>query len=297
MHRIAPDKQDLVKRTPIILTDRDKDILTAVFTLGFLTTELIELAFFPKSTEDRHTPSSRAYERLRQLWSWRFIERIEIPTPRSLGGRRPYLYALGPQGVPIVAEHLQQGVGLVQRRRVERLRTTFLDHELTIATFWAHLVALLRPSQAMLERWIPEREIRARKLRAYDSRTQRLIPVLPDAVFLVRYPDDYVQACYLEVDMGTLTLRRFQQKLRAFETEAGRWLGADRAPSDFEVLVLTRSRQRLNHLWRTTREAVDGNRWRNYLFATLDLLYPQRFGGEHWVSAANQFESLLYDDA
>ena len=297
MLRLAPGKQDLVKRTPIVLTDRDRDILSALFTQGFLTTELVELVFFSDSAEGRHSPSSRAYERLRQLWSWRLVERIEIPTLRSLGGRRPFLYTLGPRGVPVVAEQLQQGVGLVQRRRVDRLRTTFLDHELTVASFWAHLVALLHSSKAMLQCWIPEREIRARKVRVYDRRTQRLIPVLPDAVFLVRYPDNFVQTCYLEVDMGTLTVGRYQQKLRAFEDEEGRWLGADRTAVDFEVCVLTRSRQRLNQLWRATRETVDGNRWSWYSFATLDLLQPQRFRDTSWVSAENEFVSLLHNQA
>jgi hypothetical protein len=66
---------------------------------------------------------------------------------------------------------------------------------------------------------------------------------------------------------------------------------------DFEVCVLTRSRQRLNQLWRATRETVDGNRWSWYSFATLDLLQPQRFRDTSWVSAENEFVSLLHNQA
>jgi len=192
---------------------------------------------------------------------------------------------------------VQQSIELVHRRRVDRLRTTFLDHELTIATFWAHLVALLRTTQAQLQRWIPERDIRSRKIRVYDYRAQRWIPVLPDAVFLVHYPDGFLQTCYLEVDTGTLPLRRFQQKLRAFESEEGPWLRSDRTPEDFEVLVLTRSRPRLNQLRRVTHEVVEANRLSSYLFATSDLLDIKEFGEDRWITTGGQWTPLLYDGA
>jgi hypothetical protein len=62
-------------------------------------------------------------------------------------------------------------------------------------------------------------------------------------------------------------------------------------------MLLTRSRRRLTQLWRATRETVDGNRWPWYSFATLDVLDPERFGKPHWVTAANEFERLLHEDA
>ncbi len=70
MVRRPPTKTELAKRTPIALTDRDKHILTAIYTHGFLTTQLIELAFFPEPPAGRSSPCSRAYERLQQLWRW-----------------------------------------------------------------------------------------------------------------------------------------------------------------------------------------------------------------------------------
>jgi hypothetical protein len=73
-----------------------------VYLHGFLTTDLIELAFFPPRRGSRSWASSKAYERLRELWLWGYLERIELPVARVLGGRRPFLYALGHQAVPIV---------------------------------------------------------------------------------------------------------------------------------------------------------------------------------------------------
>ncbi len=69
--RQQPTKAELATRSPIVLTVRDHAILTAVYTHGCLTVDLIELAFFPSaSTTGRRSPSSRVHDRLRQLWLW-----------------------------------------------------------------------------------------------------------------------------------------------------------------------------------------------------------------------------------
>jgi hypothetical protein len=297
MLRQSRTKAELAKRTLMVLTDRDKDILTAIYLHGFLTTELIELAFFPEPSHGRRSPCSRAYDRLQQLWRWNFAERVEQPVARSVGGRRPYLYALGRAGEPVVAQRLGQSVTRVQRRRLDRLSSVFVDHDLRIAAFWANLVALLHSTRARLGRWLPERELRARKIRVYDPWTGWWLPVLPDAAFEVVYPDGSVQACLLEVDQGTLTLKRFRRKLRAFELDLAQGLGAVLPVSSFEVLGLTHSQGRLQQLWRVARDEVPSERWGAYSFGTSDLLEPGRFREACWVTAENDLVPLLYDDA
>src|SRR5947208_2902666 len=47
MRRRVPSPAELAHQPPIELTARDRRILGAVYTHGFLTTELIELAYFP----------------------------------------------------------------------------------------------------------------------------------------------------------------------------------------------------------------------------------------------------------
>ncbi|MDA8188276.1 MAG: replication-relaxation family protein [Dehalococcoidales bacterium] len=282
MVRRSPTKTELAKRTPIVLTDRDKNILTAIYTHGFLTTELIGLAFFPDPPEGRSSPCSRVYERLQQLWKWSFVERVEPPIPRSTGGRRPYLYALGRRGESVVAQQLGQSAAPVHMRRVDRLDSLFLDHELRIAAFWANLVALLRSSRARLGRWLPERELRARKVRVQDPHTGWWLQVLPDAAFEVVYPDGFVQGCLLEVDMGTLTLARIRRKLRAFELYLAQGLAAKHWEDDFEVFVLTHSRPRLQQLWRATQGEIPRERWDSYSFATFDALDSRKFQSARW---------------
>src|ERR1700682_3944511 len=75
--RRLPTPDEISTRSPIVLTDRDRQLLVAVHQHGFLTTDLVELAFFPPSTGSRSSASSKAYERLRDLWLWAYLERVE----------------------------------------------------------------------------------------------------------------------------------------------------------------------------------------------------------------------------
>src|SRR5207302_5985089 len=119
-------------------------LLQAVHQLGFLTAELVQLAFFPPPSGSRSSASSKAYERLRDLWLWGYLERVELPVARVLGGRRPLLYALGRQAVPLVEQRMGTATLPVQPRRLDRLDHVFVDHDLKAAGLWASLTAELR---------------------------------------------------------------------------------------------------------------------------------------------------------
>ena len=62
--RRLPTEQDLRGQVSLILTARDREILTAIDQHGFLTADLIDLAFFP-SDRPKERPSTAAYDRLR----------------------------------------------------------------------------------------------------------------------------------------------------------------------------------------------------------------------------------------
>jgi hypothetical protein len=296
--RRDPSPAELAQRTPIVLTERDQALLAMVYKHGFLTTDLIELVFFPPPPRGRSSPASRAYDRVRQLWLWSFLDRIELPVARIAGGRRPFLYALGKRGVPVAAAYFGQETAPVQRRRLDRLDDLFIEHDLKAAALWAHLRALLRHSRTRGLRWTPERDLRARKARVRDPQTNRWLPFLPDAYFEVDYPDGTVQCCLLEIDMGSLTLARFRRKLSAFELYLAQGLFEKHfGRESFEVMVLSHSLARLRHLGLAARQAVAKDRWSEYFFATFEILDPKKFKGEVWVSLEDTWASLLYTKA
>src|SRR5437588_11867867 len=67
------------------------------------------------------------------LWLWGYLERVELPVARVLGGRRPFLYALGRQGVAYVEQRLGTATLPVQPRRLDRLDHVFVEHDLKAA--------------------------------------------------------------------------------------------------------------------------------------------------------------------
>jgi hypothetical protein len=288
--RRDPTREDLALRRPIVLTQRDEQILEAIHTHGFLNTELIEIAFFPPPPQGRTSTCTRAYTRLDRLWRWGYVDRVELPVPRVLGGRRPYLYALGERGVPIVSASLPDGAPPVVRRRLDRIVDVFVDHELLVARLWADLTAVLRGTGVRWW-WESERQLRRRGLRVKPERSTWWLPVLPDAYFRIDYPDGATQCVLVEIDCGTLTLARFRKKLRAFELclETGQFRevwGRD----DFEVAVLTHSASRLHSLRRAAREEVPRARWHRYLFATFDALEPSAFAEPRWLTLEHDVE-------
>ena len=124
------------------------------------------------------------------------------------------------------------------------------------------------------------------------------LPFLPDAYFEVIYPNDDVQACLVEIDMGTLTLRRFARKVQAFEAALDDGVFRRHFPNrdEFEVLVLTSSRRRLQALRQVSARVVPGGRHDLYCFATFDVLEPTAFGSAEWLDLDGRTVSgVLYD--
>src|SRR6266851_3539795 len=257
--RRLPTPAEISTWSPIVLTERDVQVLVSVHQHGFLTTDLVELAFFPPTNGSRSSASSKAYERVRDLWLWGYLERVELPVARVLGGRRPFLYALGLQGVPCVEARIGTAVLPVQPRRLDRLDHVFVDHDLKAAALWANLRTQLRGRRGCRWLWIGERELRAKRMRVRHG--EYWAPFLPDGYFEVIYPSGDIQACLVEIDMGTLTLRRFARKMQAFETALEdevfrRHFKRD----DFEVLVLAQSRRRIEALRQVARRVVPNER-------------------------------------
>ena len=342
--RRTPTAAELAQRPPLALTARDVQILTAIHTHGFLTTELIELAFFPAATDrrparqPRRPCATRVYDRLRHLWLWGFLERVERPVARTLGGSYPVLYCLGERGVAHVAVPAEQSTARIRRRRLDRLDHQFIEHDLKAAALWAHLCAALRAAGLHRWSWTGERDLRARHLGVVDPKTRRRLPFLPDGYFEINYdydpagagpaaglshrlvgsstaafadeerrregqrpmaipsPSDTVQACLVEIDMGTLTLRRFRAKVRAFELALAQGLFArEWQRATFEVLAP--SAKRLGHLCHTARGEVPRDRWRWYSFASFEVLHAGTFGDYAWQTLDGQHVRLLYDQA
>jgi hypothetical protein len=295
--RLLPTKSDVDNRVPIGLTARDREILTAIGLHGYLTLEVIDLAFFPSSRPDDRS-STRAYHRLHQFWLWGFVERIELPVSRVIGGRRPFLYTLSQRGLRLLDTRAISHDAPPHRRRLDRTSELFVEHSLTVAAVWANVLALIHPRPITLGGWVADRDLRARQLRVTDPAGGRWLPFLPDAYFELHYATGRVQCCLLEVDLGTHALKVMRRKLRAFELFLAEGLFARTwHRDDFEVLVVAPSEKRLQTITNMARQVVDPTRWDAYLFATRDVLKRSRFADAEWRCLDGSTYGLLFADA
>jgi hypothetical protein len=278
-----PTATELAGRVQFGITDRDQLMLAAVATHGFLTVELLSLAFYPLQAGPLAV-SARAYWRIRQLWLWGFLERVELPVPRGFKGSKPSLYTLGVLGVPYADQRLEHGVSAIVRR-VDRLDAASVPHNLVTAALWANLVAALHGTNGTVSRWIPERVLRGKKIVLRDPDNNYRLPVLPDAYFELTYnAGATVQACFLEVDMGTLTRERFRRKVRAFQLYESSGLFEEHwGHGSITVLVIVPSKARRDELVAVAQETLHDTWWPWYAFLTVDMLDPERFGRTWWL--------------
>jgi hypothetical protein len=213
---------------------------------------------------------------------------------RVLGGRRPFLYTLGSRGAPYLADRHPATVRAVRRRRLDRFDDRFVEHDGVVAWFWADLVAGLREWPTTLARWIPEREIRAWKLRIDDPLTGRWLPVLPDGIGVVRRADGTEAALYLEVDLGTATLEHIARKVRAAEWAFLRCRLQERLGDvEVRVAVVTTSWKRLVNVWKAAQPEIQAERRQFYRFATIESLQREDAWSADWVDLNNQRRGLL----
>lgn len=185
--------------------------------------------------------------------------------------------------MPIVEARLGTWTFPVQPRRLDRLDHVFVDHDLQAAALWSNLCAELRERRGFRLAWTCERELRAMHMRVRSPSGDYWLPFLPDAYFEIIRPNGRVWSVVVEIDMGTLTLRRFARKVQAFEAALYDGVFRRHLKRDgFDVLVLTSSRRRLEWLRQTASRVVERERRGDYLFATTDVLTPAAFPSATW---------------
>lgn len=257
------------------LTSRDLDILVSIYRFRFLTRQLIEWVFFSSANPDFDGRSSASGRRLQALHNAGYVERLILPMLPG-AGRAPLVYALSSRGADAVASRLdidRANVDWVPRHN--RATAFFMEHTLAIARLWASLTVALRGTEITMEDWIGEAEWRQRAIRVEDyvSNSNRRLPLRPDGYCELLHPDNTVQPLFVEMDMGTETNARVASKMRAYESYRRRGYEADFEYKNFNVLVITNGRRRMENLIRVTRDAIEG---RLGLFATLEALHPER---------------------
>lgn len=197
-HRV---NADLLMHIPSRITNRDRDLLHALYNHRVLTTDHIKDLFFQNETSTRH--------RLTTLYKLQLVDRFQ---PLATKGSNPFHYVLGHAGyLTVIADADPEYRKKNRWTREQALaigRSMHLRHKVGINTFFCRLAREARrnPDAEFVE-WTSERKLRD------------LYGAKPDGRGVWRERNEEVRF-YLEYDRSTESLDRLARKMRDYQETA-----------------------------------------------------------------------------
>ena len=258
----ASQEQSLATRTPRLprhrrakpeerpglrLTARHREVIRAVAGYRALDRRQIQTLLFPSKSTTNYS--------LRRLYQHGYLERKMIPVEYG-DGMRPAVYTLGRKGAELV------GAG-GWTKKADKVAFLFLEHLLcTNGVRIAVKLSAHRHGWAVRE-WRDERELKGARIDYVQVPSERSgrrqnVPVIPDGYFILDLGGRRAHF-FLEVDRGTMALRRFRTKVDAYlaYVRSGMYQRRYRTRS-LRVLTVTTGETRMRNL-RSVTERAGGN--------------------------------------
>ena len=195
--------------------------------------------------------TTRANTRLLKLTRAGLLKRFFVGT---IGAGRKAIYSLAPSAASLVDSPLRL---VRQPRGTTVFGEQFVGHQLALNQVDLAFARHQRPSLVETFRW--------RTVLKSVSSSLRLIP---DA-YTEWTAAQSGRAAFIEVDLGTETLKRWREKVRMYlQFATSGELASTFGHQRFRVLVITNSERRLNNIRRTVLRQTDKIFW----FATLESI-------------------------
>ena len=274
----------------LLLTNRDLDILARVESQRLASSEHL-----------RHLidgSDQQILRRLQKLYHAGYLDRVR-PQPVNGGGSAPMVYAITNRGVRALRERarLEDPSHTDWNAQNRSLHDLSIRHQLLVSQVRAvmELAAAARSNLRLLF-WKEGRNL-------YDAvevalpEGYRRAPVAPDAYFALEDAKGRMNF-FLEADRGTMTLKRFVMKLKAYAAYFEERRHQEKfGIRFFRVLTVTTSATHKRNLV-SAAAAEDDVRalGRMFLFAddsVLSLSSPERVLGSIWTTAAGEDASLI----
>jgi hypothetical protein len=266
------------------LSERDLDVLDALADYRFLSIPQLAVLFFPSR--------GSAERRLRELYQAGLAVRVFLPA-------RPYdrvthtIYAVSGKGAQLLAPR-HDGIPPRWLTGREQRSALFLDHTLRRNDVRICLEKIgTDDPRVQLLAWKqkPEQVQATATIRIPGGKRQGGVRLVPDGVATL-YVAGQVHAFAIEVDMGTVPVRRMEARYRAY----WRWHRDGGARARFgqaavRVLTLTTTEARLASLRRAATRAPEHGRAGSALFwfarlAVADIDLPETLLSPCWTTAA-----------
>ena len=207
--------------------------------------------------------TTRANRRLLALTRAGLLRRFFQGT--ILGGRKA-IYCLSPRGASLIGAPLESVPG---RPGKTLIANPLLEHRTRINTVYV----------AVKHRVIPIQGVRFRRWISFSEPLSTNAAIIPDGYFELESPEG-VLAMFLEIDLGTEALRRWEMKAQAYL----RFAVNGEFPKTFEhhrfrVLVLAHSQRRLREIRRVVARLTDKIFW----FSAFDSAGALDFWSLRWL--------------
>jgi hypothetical protein len=265
----------------MVLTERDKRIILAVYENRYMSRDQIRNLFF--------NVTSMANERLMRLYQHGYLDRLYPPV--SFGSTQA-VYGLDRKGAELVAKELGIAKESINwKKRNSKVEFLFLEHTLAVSEFRVCLELAAREARKIeVLFWKPQSK--ALNDRVPDpERQSKYLLVSPDAFFGILTTNGLPAEAsakagkayfFLEADLGTESTERFKKKIIAYRNywKSGKYQEKYGFKS-FRVLTVTTSEKRLNNL---VAMACDCGAKGMFLFTTQDLTKPNNVFDNVWLT-------------
>lgn len=271
---------------PMILTERDKRIVEAVYQCRVLRQDQIHTLFFGAS-------KAASQRRLALLYHHGFLTRVFL-TVRASYMLSPALYMLDKRGAELLRSELGYD-DIAWTSKSHEVGQPFLEHTLAINDVRVAVTIACRTHGYTLLEWRSEADLKG----DYDRVTiqqrngsKQLVSLIPDSFFALHTPKGKAPF-FLEVDRGTETTGRFQDKIRAYQAYVQTGAYEKRyGYKSVRVLTVAFSQKRLESL-KTVTEEVGGKE--RYWFALHPEMTPQSvFDEPIWMTAGSDIPMSLF---
>lgn len=210
------------------LTDRDREIVQAVYSFRALSAAQVEaLLFQPEKGQDHPTKTTRCQLRLKLLYHTGYLFRDEQPQKLS-EGRKPLVYFLDRKGAELIPEIAGNPSEVTNTRRQDRnLSQLFLDHLLSTNDVRVAITVAAKHQAWDIETWLDDTTLKKAHMGEYvmlksEQGKLQQATVVPDGYFILN-TGEYVYHHFLEIDRRTVTgeasnsgKRDWARKVRAY---------------------------------------------------------------------------------
>ncbi len=232
-------------KNPLVLQERDKNLVALCYDYRFLTREQIRLL-------SGFACRNRLSTRLRKLYDNHYLDRRSLPVFRG-GGE--VIYFIGPRGIEVISEKTGIDAMAIKqyRKQLLKIKNAFLPHYLAINGFrLAFSLALKSNPELTFKSWKTEKEspLCLEEKKFY-----------PDACFVYRHNGKFY-SLFLEIDRSTENNKRFQEKVAnylkyGFDGYYQKQFGFQ----FFRVLIVCQSMARLKNLKKLIEQKTDKIFW------------------------------------